>query len=78
MKNQITYRKIIPAKITEKRGKRSRREIVEASGGKFTEMDLYSYEKKKHNIPQDKVPFLLVALGATFEEISEPVTVTTA
>lgn len=66
------YREIIPAKIREKRGERTRRAVAEAVDG-LTEMDIYSYEANKHKVTRDKLPKLLQALGVTFEDISEPV-----
>lgn len=67
------YREIIGAKIIEKRGNRSRRELAESVGKKISEMDLYYFENHNRQPSKNKLPHLLKALGATFDEISEPV-----
>jgi hypothetical protein len=66
------YREISPAKIIAKRGQRSRSEVVKDID-KLTEQDLYGYEKGLWKPSKDKLPFLLKALEATYDEISEPV-----
>lgn len=66
-------RVVVPDKIIAARGKRSRREIVENSGHKFTEQDLYNWEKGLNMPRQDKQPYLLKGLGVSFEDISEAV-----
>lgn len=67
------YREISPEKLIAKRGTRSRKEIEIASGRKVTEQDLYSYEKGKWQPSRQKLADLLQALGATYDEVSEPV-----
>lgn len=67
------YREISPAKLIEKRGSRSRKEIEMASGRQITEQDLYGYELGKWKPSPKKLPHLLQALGATYDEVSEPV-----
>ncbi len=67
------YREIASAKIIEKRGDRSRRELAESVDNKISEMDLYYFENHGRRPSAKKLPYLLKALGATFDEISEPV-----
>ena len=66
-------RDIVPEKIVQKRGERSRKAIAEASGGVVTEQDLYCYEKNLHRPSMKKLPYLLKGLGVKYEEITEPV-----
>jgi len=64
---------IIPAKIISARGGRTRKQIADASHDKITEQDIYNWEKGL-NLPRiDKQPYLLRALGVSFEEISEEI-----
>jgi hypothetical protein len=58
-----------PKKLIAARGKRSRSEIVQAGGNRFTEQDLYNYEKGNNLPKRDKEPFLLDALGVSFEDV---------
>lgn len=67
------YREISAAKIREKRGERSRKAVVEAVDNQVTEQDLWAYENKKWKPSKEKLKHLLVALNATYDEISEPV-----
>jgi len=66
-------RTILPTKLIEKRGDRTRREIVEAAESKFTEQALYSYEKGLSKPSVKKLPYLLKALGTTYNAVSAPV-----
>lgn len=67
------YREVSPSKLIAKRGSRTRKEVELASGRKLTEQDLYAYEKGLWQPSSKKLPYLLAALGATYDEISEPV-----
>jgi transcriptional regulator with XRE-family HTH domain len=60
-------------KIRAKRGNRPRREIAAAVDYKVTEQDIYGYEKGIARPSPKKLPYLLQALGATFDEVSEAV-----
>ncbi len=65
------FRVINGSKIKKQRGKRSLAEIATASGNKFTDVALLSWEKEEYKPKDDKVPFLLSALGCSYEDISE-------
>jgi hypothetical protein len=67
------FRVVKPEKIIEKRGERSRQEIVDAAGGKLTNQALYAYEKGLSKPSPKVLPYLLKGLNTTFDEISEPV-----
>lgn len=67
------YREIVPSKLIAKRGNRPRRELAESVNKKVTEQDIYAYEKAISRPSPKKLPYLLQALGATYDEISEPV-----
>ena len=67
------YRTISPNKIAEKRGNQTRRAIVEKVNFVITEQELFAYENDKYKPSAKKLPYLLKALNATFEEISDPV-----
>lgn len=67
------FREIKPEKIIQKRGKRSRQDVVEAAGGKLTSQALYTYEKGLSRPSPKVLPYLLKGLNTTFDEISEPV-----
>lgn len=67
------YREISPQKILAKRAKRSRRDIAVASENKITEQDLWGYETGAWRPSKKKLPHLLKALNATYNEISETV-----
>lgn len=68
-------RKIVGSKIKDKRGNRKRSAIVANGLHKFTEQDLYNWENELNLPRQDKLPYLLLGLGAQYEEISDPITV---
>ena len=65
--------KINPEKLIQKRGTRSRRQIVELSGGKISEMNLSHWEAGSWQPSLEKLKVLLKALDATVEEIADPV-----
>ena len=65
---------INPKKIAIVRGNRSRKFIADMSEGKFTEQDLYNWEKGL-NLPRaDRQYHLVKTLGVKFEDISDEVT----
>lgn len=67
--------KINPKKLVEKRGNRSRREIVELSGGRINEMNLSYWERetKGWQPSLSKLKVLLEVLPASIEEITDPI-----
>lgn len=67
------YREISPQKIIEKRGRRTRREVLKKINFVITEQELYAYENSVYKPGRKKLPYLLKALDCTFDEISEPV-----
>lgn len=67
------YREIVATKIREKRGDRSRDAVAKSVDYKITEQDLWGYEKGEWKPSAKKLPWLLQALGTTYDEISEPV-----
>lgn len=71
------YREITPNKLIQKRGDRTHKDIADASEGKVTVQDLWGYELGKWKPSKNKLPHLLKALGATYDEISEPVELAT-
>lgn len=72
-RQMLGVRKINPTKIKEARGDRTRSQIVKNAGGRFTEQDLYNWEKGV-NLPRPENQVYLVAgLGVTFEQITDEV-----
>lgn len=67
------FREIVPEKVIQARGKRTRGEVARVVGNKVTEQDIYCYETGKHLPSKKKLPYLLLALGTTYDNISEPV-----
>lgn len=67
------YRVISPHKLVEKRGDRTRKQIVDPFKGFLTEQDIYAFERGLHRPSEKKLPYLLKALNAKWEDISEPV-----
>ena len=59
-------------KLKRARGQRTRREIVEASGGAFTEPQLHAWESGEYRPRAERVPALLRALRVNFEDITSP------
>lgn len=66
-----TQKIIIPKKIADVRGTRSRADVVKSSGSEFTEQDLYNWEKGKNAPRPDRVPYLLKGLNCTSDDITE-------
>lgn len=61
---------ISPARLAKARGTRPRSAIVVAGKGKFTQQDLYNWEKG-NNLPHPKkLPYLLAALGVEFDDVA--------
>ncbi len=67
------YRIISPTKITKKRGEQTRRAVVAKVDFVISEQELFAYENGLYKPSSKKLPYLLKALNASFEEISEPV-----
>lgn len=67
------YRKIKPSKITEQRGTRTRKAIAELTGGQISEQQIGQYEKGQYKPSERTLPYLLAALGCTYEDISDAV-----
>jgi hypothetical protein len=63
-----------PDKLKSARGSRSRAEVVRAGKEKFTEQDLYNYEKGLNRPHPNKIPYLLEALGVDFDQVAEELT----
>jgi len=68
-------RKIIPEKVVNARNGRSRPEIVKNANNKFTEQDLYNWEKGLNSPRPEKIPYLVKGLGVPLEEISEEISI---
>ena len=58
------------SKVLKARGKRSRKEIADASNGKITPQDLRNWETGQNRPSPKRLPYLLEALGVTFDEIA--------
>jgi len=72
----MSFRKIKADKIRKVRGARTLQEIADASGGQFTKGVLWQWENSRNRKPSDdNIPILLMALGCSYEDISEPVEV---
>jgi hypothetical protein len=69
------FRVIKGEKIKRMRGTRSLREVAAASNGAFTNAALSEWESGNYKPKDSNVPALLVALGCSYEDISEPVEV---
>ena len=65
-------RVIKPELLLQQRGDRTRKQIADQTGFKVTQQDIYAYEKGVNYPSLKKLPFLLNALGCTFEDVSEP------
>jgi hypothetical protein len=81
------FRVIKGEKIKKARGGRSLREVARASNGAFSDAALLAWEtydwqqshgKKAYRPTDDKIPALLIALGCSYEDISEPIEVVQA
>ena len=59
-------------KLAAARGRRTLREVAEASGGHFSVQQLCAYEKGHYRPKQEAVPILLEALGVEFEQVASP------
>lgn len=76
------FRVIKGEKIKKQRGARSLREVAKASNGAFSDVSLYEWEKYGsgggYKPKDEKIPALLMALGCSYEDISEPLEVVNA
>lgn len=66
-------RRIKGEKIKQARGERSLQTVADASGGRFSDVSLLSWEREDYRPKEDKLPILLKALGCSYEDISEEV-----
>ena len=69
----LGLRKINPAKIVEARGERTRNSVAQRAGNKFTERDLYNWEKGLNLPREERLPYLLLGLGVTYDQITDEV-----
>jgi hypothetical protein len=60
------------AKLRQARGPRTRRQVVEAAGNKFSEQQLYGWEKGEFRPRPEVVPALLKGLNVSFDQIASP------
>lgn len=67
------YREINPDKLIAARGKRSRGSLSRSVDKAITTQDIYCYEIGRHRPSPKKLPYLLKALGVTFDDVSDPV-----
>lgn len=68
----MEYRVINGHKIREQRGSRSIRDVVKAQPNQFSVGALHKWETGKCRPTDEKLPYLLAALGCDYEDISEP------
>lgn len=59
-------------KIRAARGERTRAEVVEAADNKFSEQQLYNWEKGECRPRPENLPALLKGLGVSYEQIASP------
>lgn len=62
-------------RIRQKRGERSAREVADASNGAFTHSSLIFWENNKYKPGQTKLVPLINALGCSYEDITEVVSI---
>ena len=62
-----------PQKLKEARGRRTLKEISEATGNVFVPQQISGYEKGKYRPKPDKLPILLKALGVEFAQVATSV-----
>jgi hypothetical protein len=62
-----------PEKLMRARGPRKRKQIVQAGEGKFSEQQLYGWEKGLFRPRPETLPYLLKALNVSFEQIASPI-----
>lgn len=63
---------INPDKLRRARGERTRAEIAAAASHKFSEQQLYGWEKGDYRPRPENIPTLLQALGVEFEAVASP------
>lgn len=59
-----------PQKLKHARGRRTLKEISEATGNVFVPQQISSYEKGKYRPKPHKLPILLKALGVEFFQVA--------
>jgi hypothetical protein len=59
-----------PELIEKARGDRTRQDIVTAGAGRFSEQDLYNWERGNNMTSVKKLPFLLTALGVSYDDLT--------
>lgn len=64
--------KIKGEKLKELRGERSLADIVEASGGAFSDAALLYWEEEKRQPKEESIKALLRVYGCKLEDIAEP------
>lgn len=69
----MARRVVVPELITEARGYRSKRLIVDLAGNRFTPAALTYWEKGGAEPSQKNVDILCEALGVKYEKISMPI-----
>lgn len=69
----MSFRKINPEKLAVARGHRSLQNIATASNGAFSRQAVHQWERGECRPHDDKIPALLMALGVTWEDVSDPV-----
>lgn len=67
------YRRINPTKIAKCRGNRTRKEIADRTKGIISEQQIGQYEKGNYKPSERTLPYLLPALGCTYDDITDPV-----
>jgi len=66
-----TIQTISSEKIIKARGDRTRSAVCEAGRNQFTEQDLYNWEKNNNQPSLKKLPYLLMALGVSYDDLTE-------
>lgn len=62
-----------PNKLKEARGQRTLKEVVDASGRKFSFQQLSAWEAGHYKPRNEVLPFLVKALGVKWSDISTPI-----
>jgi len=68
----MEYRVIMGSKIKQQRGSRSIRDVVRSAQKQFSIGAFHKWENGVCRPTDQKLPYLLAALGCDFEDISEP------
>lgn len=70
---ECMYRRINKDKVRERRGARTRRAVLEPINYAIGISELQSIENGTHRPSEQKLSFLLTALGCEYDDISDPV-----